>query len=472
MRRRTQAALAGAALTLAACADPIVPPPVPPDLHPVGRAAPDRVALDRGSIEPMYREILAVDLPSVVKVAGARNLDIEQAKERVAEARGRYESSVEGLVPSLSPSIGYSQLQGVNQAVTGQLMPADFSTVNPLLLVQFALNPGQVIYDMIAARKRLQGSEEQRRAVVMETTRGAVAGYYDLALAQVQVSVAREAVAESEELLRLAQLRLRTGTGLAVDEQRAQASLAARRQDQTVAVNRFYQASVTLAVTLDLDPATTLVPRPDELITTQLVRGDLGIDEMLTLAVANRPDLQSVRSFAGAAGSAADSVLWRGVGPTLQASYQIGGIESRAEGQTYDMTEQRKAAIGLGWTLDLATLGRTKAADAAERQALIAAEKKLEQVRADVVRVAQDGATEAKLIPAARQQLDAAAESLRLAQANLSTGTALTIDVLQAEDALNDARQRYAAAVVGYNKAQVDLLAALGVLDEGAVAER
>ena len=44
-----------------------------------------------------------------------------------------------------------------------------------------------------------------------------------------------------------------------------------------------------------------------------------------------------------------------------------------------------------------------------------------------------------------------------------------TLDVLQAQDAATQARLRYAAAVVRYNQSQVNLLAALGLLDEGTL---
>src|SRR4051812_19879696 len=51
------------------------------------------LAVDSSQIQPMYRELMAVDLPTVVKVASAQNLDIEQARQRLAASRGRYESS-------------------------------------------------------------------------------------------------------------------------------------------------------------------------------------------------------------------------------------------------------------------------------------------------------------------------------------------------------------------------------------------
>ena len=232
------------------------------------------------------------------------------------------------------------------------------------------------------------------------------------------------------------------------------------------------QASVALAVTLHIDPTVTLAPKPDQIVVAALVRDDLKIDDMLAVAVARRPDLQSVRSFAAATGSDANSVLWGGIGPQLQGKYQVGGIESRAADQTFGLQEQQQAAASVGWTLSLATLGRVKTANADERQALLEAERQLELVRADVVCSMQESATQAKVIPMAKQQVDAAAEALRLAQANFQTGNALTLDVLQAEDALDDARERYTGAVVNYDKSQVNLLAALGALDQTSVASR
>ena len=47
----------------------------------------------------------------------------------------------------------------------------------------------------------------------------------------------------------------------------------------------------------------------------------------------------------------------------------------------------------------------------------------------------------------------------------------LTLDVLQAADAVDQARLRYADAVVRYNQSQVNLLAAVGVIDEQNVLE-
>jgi len=54
----------------------------------------------------MYdRRMLAVDLPTTVRVAMARNIDIQTAQEHVAASRGEYEASIGMIFPSIQPSI-------------------------------------------------------------------------------------------------------------------------------------------------------------------------------------------------------------------------------------------------------------------------------------------------------------------------------------------------------------------------------
>jgi YVTN family beta-propeller protein len=197
----------------------------------------------------------------------------------------------------------------------------------------------------------------------------------------------------------------------------------------------------------------------------RLVREDLGIVDLLAIATQRRPDLQGIKYAAAAATAATKSTLWGGVSPQLQAGYQFGRLSSETPGQTFPLQEQQHGNASVGWLLSPTVFGQVKTAKATEQDAALEVERRFEQVRAQVVRSAQDSATNAKLIPIAKQQEAAAEEALRLAQRNLGAGTALTVDVLQAEDALNEAQLRYADAATAYNKSQVNLLAALGLID-------
>ncbi len=104
-----------------------------------------------------------------------------------------------------------------------------------------------MVYDIIAARKRLSASEHQQQAVIQETLRRSAVQYYSLVLSQARVSTARQGVLEADELLRINLLRTRTGTGVPADALRAEARLAQRQQDLILAMLDFHSASVDLA---------------------------------------------------------------------------------------------------------------------------------------------------------------------------------------------------------------------------------
>ena len=423
--------------------------------------------LDASRIAPMYHELLAIDLPTVVRVANARNLEIQQARQRVEANRGRYESNVEAIFPVIAPSIAYNHFQGVGQNANGTLTtPVHFDNLLPAISIQWILNPGTVVYDIIASKRRMEASAAEEQSVIVETTRLAAVEYYDLALAQAQLQVAQQAVNEAQELLRITHLQVNAGTGLPADEQRAEAQLAGFQQDVVAALNGFYQASVALTLTLHLDPAVTLVPGPREIKQLTLVQEGFRIDELLAIAAKSRPDLKAARSLSLAAQADTGASVWGGIGPQLQAGYAADALKTTIPGHHYSWKEQQKAGVGAGFALGMSTFGNLKTAKALERSSELDVTRQLDTVRAAVVSAQQNSVANAKLIPVALQQLNSAQEALRLTQTNLQAGTALVIDVLQAENAVEDARLRYVTAIVHYNKSQVNLLAALGVLDE------
>jgi outer membrane protein TolC len=169
-----------------------------------------------------------------------------------------------------------------------------------------------VAYEIVASKRRLEASAQQEQAVVLETARVAALQYYDLVLTQAWVSVARQTMKEAEELLRIEYLRLKTDTELPADEL-AEAALAGARQDLLTAVKGFYDASVTLTVTLHLDSTVMLAPRAGTMKQTTLVREDLPIDDMLVTAVRYRPDLEAVRTLWAAAQADQGATVWGGL---------------------------------------------------------------------------------------------------------------------------------------------------------------
>lgn len=433
----------------------------------------EAVEMDPSKIQPMYKERLAVNMATVVKVALAKNLDIQLAQQRVEAYRGRVESSWGAIFPSISPTASLEGVDGTVRATPGNLTSVAFRTFQPFAFVQWVLNPGKVYYDIVAARKRLLSTQYEERAVVMQTLEAAVRQYYDLALAQAKVSAAFKALTESTELLRIAQSRVKTGAGLAADESRAKAEVASRQQDLILALKSFYDASVALSVTLNLDSTVTLIPSVDRIPKITLVRDDVEINELLALAVEHRDDLKSVRTLIEAVAADKKSTFWGSAGPQFQIGYQGGGISGQAQNvgsppreQKFGMSDLQRFTASAMWKLGVSTFGEIKTSRAVEKKAYLQANRKFAAVRADVVRAAQDIRAQNEVIERAHQQVIAAEEALRITKVNLVVGTMTILDVLHAENVSAHARLRYSETVVRYNQAQVMILAAVGLLSE------
>ena len=472
--RKRRPVYALAALVLSGCAttEPITVAPQYPDVAPTERrTSPDTLTLDSSVVSPMHHEMLAIDLPTVVQVAMADNIDIRQARLQVKASQGLYDAARGRALPTISPLASFEVVNGAVRATRGNIVDATFDNVRALLVVDWVINPGLVAYEIIAARKRLSAIEHQERAVTVGTLHRAVIQYYDLILSQSRVETARSALSEATELLRINELRFRAGTGVKADTLRAQSHLAEREQDLLIAMNVFYQASVSLSVTLRLDSWVTMVPKAGELGIETLVRDDLSIENLLEIAVTYRPDLQSVRSIVEAVAADTGAVAWGGFGPTVGASYLIGGINGSSERvggleNKGGFTDTQRFGATVGFRFSAESFGNLRAARAVEAQAILEGQRMLDLAKAQVVTALEASRTNSKLIEKARRQVNAASEGLRLTQANLKAGTMTTLEVLEAADAMARARLRHARAIVGYNQSQVDLLAALGLVSE------
>jgi len=474
--------------------------------------------LEASKIQPLYREVLAVDINTVLRTAAADNLDIQTARQRVEQFRGEFESAVGGVFPAVVPTAVFDHFEGTIRAVQGNPLGAGFNSFSPSIAVQWVLNPGKVVYELVAARKRLGAARHEEQQAVQDALRQAAVQYYDLVLAQHGVSTAYQAVREAAELLRINRLRERTGTGVPADVLRAEAREAQTQQELVSAIDTFYRESVALSVTLHLDASVTLIPRIYQLPPVTLVDPELSLDELVELAVASRPDLKTVGMLVQAAAAAKGATWWGAFGPQFQVSYQYGGIIGHAnntipaqgipnnlilnplsptgvfttnpfvnsvirEGisrgstasahrgdESYSLHRQQSMRATAGWHFSFSAIGDLRAAGAIQTEAAIEAERTLDQVKAQVVIARQACRTEHELMVLSQRQTAAADETLRLSQANLQAGTMTTLDVLQAEEAADQARLQRAQAVVRYNQAQINLLAALGLLDVRAVS--
>src|SRR5436305_6105107 len=117
-----------------------------------------------------------IDLPTALRLAGAQNLDIQIARQRLAEARANHESARWQFLPALTPGASYRRHDNLIQDVGGSIIDVhkEAYTVGPTLAAQVDL--GDAIYKTLASRQIVKAAdyalEAQEQDAVLAAAQG------------------------------------------------------------------------------------------------------------------------------------------------------------------------------------------------------------------------------------------------------------------------------------------------------------
>src|SRR4051794_14031407 len=93
----------------------------------------------------------SIDLPTALRLAGAQNLDVQIAREKLTEARVAEEQARQQFYPWIAPGITYRRHEGQIQDVSGNMFRADKQSYNVGASVVAQLDLGDAIYKTLAA---------------------------------------------------------------------------------------------------------------------------------------------------------------------------------------------------------------------------------------------------------------------------------------------------------------------------------
>src|SRR5438552_8567684 len=143
--------------------------------------------------------VFPIDLPTVLRLANAQNLDIQIARERLEEARANHESAVELLFPWVSPGAVYRRHENRIQDVVGNILDADKQSYSVGGTLTAQLDLGDAVYKSLAAKQLVRAADHALEAQRQDAVVAAAQGYFELAFAQAAVNVAGEAVRISSD---------------------------------------------------------------------------------------------------------------------------------------------------------------------------------------------------------------------------------------------------------------------------------
>jgi len=423
-----------------------------------------------------------VDLPTVLRLAGAQNWNIELAAERVREAQAAVDAAEAMWMPSLQAGMGYNHHTGNIQATPGNVVDARRSSLflgggpnlgmAPLtggsggpLRMGVNLSLADVIFKPLAARQRLDVERSRQTATFNDTLQAAALAYFGLVYSQGRLANLRMDLQDARALLRQTEAFVTAGKGSQADVTRMATDVQRRQQRVAVAESDVSIASAHLARQLRLDPSTTLFALEEQAVPVDLLEESTTLEGLVDGALSTRPELAAARASVDVAGSDRSAADWKPWLPHLQMGFSAGGFggaPSDSIGRLGGRTDFDLLAV---WEIQNMGKGTRAARDAAtsrERQAAVTLSRTRDDVVTEVTQAWHDAAGNRKRLAMSGERLKQAGESLRLHRLRIRGMIGLPLEALQAVESISQARQDRLQSIIGFNRSQVGLLRAVG----------
>jgi len=406
-----------------------------------------------------------IDLPTVLRLAGADPIEVRLAEERLREARAAEEATLGQMLPTLSPGIGYRDHAGRAQTFAGPVLDVDKRSFAAGATLQLQLEFGEALYRRLAARQVALAADHalagQRRRSVHE----AATAYFDLLRTQLAVRLLEQSTQVARDYHGQVARGVQAGIALKGDELRAFAQLnraeVRLRQGEEARGKAANRLAELLRLRIDgaLRPAATeaaLLPCPEK---------DTPLDQLIQQAHGRRPELAEQAALAEAATRERDGARYAPLYPSLGAQAFAGGLGGSTGSARRDYASTTDTTITLSWKIGAGGLfdgSRQEATEARERQARLRGDRTREQVTREVV----DAQAEVKALLAQlallREGVAASEAGLQLALRRKEFSVGAVLESVQSQQDAVQAKLDYLTTLIEANKAQFRLRWSIG----------
>jgi outer membrane protein TolC len=426
-----------------------------------------------------------------MQLAGVRPIEVALASERIRAAAAQLERAQVLWLPTVLMGVDYFRHDGQIQSVEGNVFGTSKSSflLGAAPVAVFAVT--DALFAPLAERQVVRAREAALQTARNDSLLAVAEAYFNVQQARGELAGAIDAARRAEEVVRRTEKFVRGGEGILADLDvvRARTELARRDQALDTARERWQVASADLARVLRLDRSALVEPLEVPHLRVTLVALDKPVDDLITIALTNRPELAAQQALVQATlvrlrqerlRPLIPSVLLRGASTnpagTLAGGYFGGGRNDSLS----NFGARSDFDVQLVWEMQNLLFGNRALVDqrrAENRLSVLDLFRLEDQVAAEVVQAQAQVQSAARRLGKAEKGLKDAVESANknfegLGQTNTVAGTVaaskvivLVIrpqEVVAAIQALVQAYNDYYGAVADYNRAQFRLYRALG----------
>ncbi len=408
-----------------------------------------------------------IDLPTVLRLAGAQNLDVQIARERLTEAQAAEEQARQNFFPWIAPGLTYRRHEGQIQDVAGKMFRVDKQSYNVGASINAQLDLGDAIYKRLAAKQLTKAASQALASQQLHTVAAAAQNYFELAKAEGLIRTAEEAVRISENYEQQVQNAVEAGLAFAGDRLRVKVQTEKFRfaVEQAKAARKL--ASTRLAEVLHLNVIEQLTPSENELAPLTLIENNVPLGTLVQQGLSNRPELKQTRALVSAAEEnkkAATRGVWI---PTVGAQAFAGGLGGGRDSATGNFSDTADFSATVSWRVGpggILDSARVDVSKSRLKTAELTAEKAKQDIEREIVDAAVQVQSLGQQVESSRRVLKAADDNLGLMSERKEFAVGVVLEVVQAQQDLAKAKADYLATVADFNKSQYALAQAVGQL--------
>ncbi len=408
--------------------------------------------------------VLDLSLDDAIARGLRQNLGLILQTTAQQNAKGQQLEQLQALLPTVTGDVSI-EVEQVDLAAYGLKFPGLNPIIGPFQVIDFRAYLTQSLINVpalenyIAAKHNFSASRlsaQDARDLVVLT----VGNAYLLCIADAaRIDAVNAELATSKVSLDQATASHDAGTSPRLDVLRAQVDYQNEQQSLISAINQLAKDKLALAraVGLPLDQAYRLTDTEP-----YAALDNLDPQTAFAQALKNRKDL-AAQGEQVAAAQAQKTAAWTDQLPTVKFSGDFGDIGETVNHShgTYTATGTISAPI-----LQMAkTKGEEDVADSQYQQERDKLADQIQQVNANIRDSILDIQSAAKLVQAAKSNVDLANEELSEAQQRFHAGVSDNLPVSQAQAETEQANNQYISALYQHNAAKLSLARALGVAE-------
>jgi outer membrane protein TolC len=416
-------------------------------------------------------EAMPIDLPTALRLVNANSPTIALARDRTRAANLVQRQAELAWLPDLRAGPTYDRHDGRDQNSNGTIFEVSKQNLFIHGGVELDWNTSELLFGRLVAQRLSAAAQADARAVTSNVQLDVALAYLDLLRVYGEIAIFADALARAEEMLRNAESAEKAGLSkTTADINRARTEVDLRRQREFELQAEVAVASARLARLLLLRPTVVLKPIDARIVPLGLVPDVDKLDDLVSVGLSNRPELQQDRALVAAA-----MTRWRQaqIGPLiphLTLDYVGGEFGGGVNDQMGDFGARSDGTALAFWELHNMGAGDVIQSRLRETQANEASLNLVEvqaRVAEEVTSAAQSVQASQKSMQSSEQAVVQALETWRrLREASFGlAGAEHQYDPLQPLIALRDladARRAYLANVIEYDRSQFRLYWAMG----------